>query len=132
MKEMYVRIAVLSVFVTALTVQSGIGQGLLGKRYVGFEIGQMIPGDDLLNDVDDSVLELGGGINIPVNPNLDTIVSLSYAKLEGDIDGIDVEATAKGVLGGINYHFTPDQKANPFVGVRVGFVSTETEASGRP
>ena len=129
MREKIIRIAVLAVLVLGVGVQSGFAQGLLGKRYIGFGIGQMTPGDDDIKDIDDSILQLGGGINIPVNPNVDAVVSLFYAKLEGDVEGIDVEATAKGVLGGVNYHFTPDQKANPFVGIRVGFVSTEAEAS---
>jgi opacity protein-like surface antigen len=129
LREKFIRIAVLVVLVMGVAAQSTLAQGLLGKRYMGFEIGQTTPGDDDIKDVDDSILQLGGGINIPVNPNVDAIVNLSYAKLEGYIEGVDYEATAKGVLGGINYHFTPDQKVNPFVGILVGFVSTEAETS---
>jgi len=129
MRAKFISTAVVAVLIMGIAAQSAFAQGLLGKRYIGFEIGQMTPGDDDIKDVDDSILQLGGGINIPVNPNIDAVVSLSYAKLEGDVEGIDVEATAKGVLGGINYHFTPEQKANPFVGIRVGFVTSEAEAS---
>lgn len=129
MREKFIRITVLTLLVMGVAVQSGFAQGLLGKRYIGFEIGQMSPGDDDLKDIDDSILQLAGGINIPVNPNVDAVVSLSYAKLEGDVEGIDVEATAKAVRAGINYHFTPEQQANPYVRISVGFVSTDAEAS---
>lgn len=110
-------------------VGSSYAQGLLGKRYITIQIGQTTPGDDEIEQIDDSIFQLGGGVNLPVNPNLDANISLSYEKIDGDYQGVDVESTAKGILGGINYHFTPKEKTNPFIGVRVGFVSIDSEAS---
>ncbi len=117
-------------FVTiGVLAQSAFAQGLLGKRYIGLEIGQMTPGDDFLKDLDDSVLLLAAGINIPVNLNVDAVVSLGYGKIEGEIDGVDVEGTTKTILGGIKYHFTPDKTINPFIGILVGVVSQEAKFS---
>lgn len=88
MREKYIRYAIITFVAMGLLVQPGFTQGLLGKRYIGLEISQMTPGDDYIKDIDDSILGLGAGINIPVNPNVDAVVSLSYEKIEGEIEGL--------------------------------------------
>lgn len=123
-------VAMIVVFLLFGIVQPINAQGLLGKRYTSFSIGIQKPGDDYVKQVDDSILQLGGQINLPVNSNVDANFTLSYEQLDGDDDqGLDFEGTSKSVVGGVVYHFTPDQKINPFVGVGVGFVSVDIEAT---
>lgn len=129
MKKTIIHITILAVLVLGVAVRPGSAQGLLGKRYIGFSISQMTPGDDFVKDIDDSILGLGGGINIPISTNIDAIFSLGYAKLEGGLMGVDVEATSIALLGGLNYHFTPDKKVDPFVGIGAGLSKVKTETS---
>lgn len=129
MKEKIIHITISAVLVLGIAVQSGSAQGLLGKRYIGFNISQTTPGDDDVKDIDDSILGLGVSINAPVNTNVDAVFSLGYSKLEGDFMGIDFEATSIGFLGGLNYHFMPDKKVDPFVGIAAGLVKTDAKAS---
>ena len=105
-------------------------QGLLGKRYVAVQVGQMNPGDDDVEDVDDSIFLLGGRFNTPVNPNVDAFFDLAYSKLEGDIGSIDVESTAKEIIVGMNYYFSPNEDVNPFLSAAAGIVWTEVEVDG--
>ena len=113
-----------------LCTYSARAQGLLGKRYAGFMIGQTNPGDNDVERIDDAILELGAEVNIPINPNADVNFSTSYAKLDGEVARIDVEATAIGLLGGINYHFSPERNINPYIGVDAGIVRRDVEVSG--
>ena len=138
MKQKIIYLTIPVVLILGIAAQSGFAQGLLGKRNIGFAIGRMRPGDK--DFFDDSIFELGGGINIPVHPNVDATFSLSYGKAEGDaglIDSegnylvIDLETTAKAFLVGMNYHFTLKEKVNPFVGIAAGLVKREVEASYR-
>lgn len=110
-------------------VQSVSAQGLLGKRYAGIQIAQANPGEEFVEEIDNSILQLCGGINLPVNTNTDAQIILSYAKLDGDYHDIDVDAAFKGAICGISYHFTPEQRANPFIGVRAGLVIIDAKAS---
>lgn len=104
-------------------------QGLLGKRYIGFEVGQMTPGDEWVKDVDDSILFFGGGFNIPLDSNVDFGISIGYSKLAGSWEGVDIESTAKSLTGSIAYQFKPEQQINPYITVMCGIVSSEAEFS---
>ncbi len=129
MKKTIIHITILAVMVLGIAVRPGFAQGLLGERYIGFAISQTKPGDDFVKDIDDSILGLGGGINVPISTNVDAIFSLGYAKLEGGLMGVDVEATSIALLGGLNFHFAPDKKVDPFVGIALGLVKTKAKAS---
>ena len=127
MKERIIHITITVVMVLGI---AGPAQGgLLGERYIGIQVSQTTPGNDDVKDIDDSILGLGGIINVPINTNVDAVFSLGYSKLEGELVGIDCEATSIGLLGGLNYHFTPDEKVDPFVGIAVGLVKTSAKAS---
>lgn len=129
MRQKLICIAVIIVLITGVVTQLTFAQGLLGERYIVLSIGQTNPGDEDIEEIDDSIFQLGGSINLPVNQNIDAVFSYSYAKLDGnfiDVSVVEVETTARVFVGGINYHFTPDKKTNPFVGIRIGFFSGKT------
>ena len=107
----------------------GSDGGCLGKHYLGFSIGNTILGDEDLENLDYSILSLGGNINIPVGPTTDFVISLSYSKSEAEFGSIDVTASSTSLIGGFNFHFGPEQNIDPFIGLRFGIVRSEAEAS---
>ena len=119
---------ILIVILMTMIAGSCYADGLLGREYIGFEVGVTKPGDDMVEEVDDSILGVGGAINLPLSSNLDFNFSIGYSKAEGDYLGVDVEITATTYLGRLLYHFTPEQSTNPFIVVGVGLVQSEVEA----
>ncbi len=106
------------------------GRGLLGERYVDALIGVTKPGDDAVEQYDDSIALFGGDLNWPVNPNLDLQVNVSYEKLDGsylswELVELEIETTA--VLVGANFRSRPGQKVDPFLIVRFGMVRASVE-----
>ena len=122
-------IAVLCVLFLAFVAQPALGEGRLGKRYIGFTIGQVVPGDEEIEEVDDSILQLSAGINLVASPNVDVPITFQFVKMEGEMLGVDVEATGTHAGIGINYHFSPGNTVNPYISVEVGYASMEAEAS---
>jgi opacity protein-like surface antigen len=129
MKARIIHITVTAVLVMGIAGQYGFARGLLGERYIGFEVGQTNPGDGDLSDIDNSIFGVGGGLNVPITPNVDAGFGVTYTKISGNDMGVDFEGTGKSYIGGINYHFKPNQKVNPFVGLHAGIVSMDAKAS---
>jgi predicted porin len=106
-------------------------QGLLGKHYIEFQIGQLNPGDDVEN-IDDSIFFLSGKYNNPFNSNVDTFVKFEYSRLEGEISSSDYkESTSIDAMAGINYQFRPKEEVNPFLNVSVGMEWTKVEINNQ-
>ena len=116
--------------VFATTSHEGFAQGLLGKRYVDVGAAVAVPGDTVIRDIDSTVIEVGGSLNIPVQENLDFTASFVHSKLEGTT----VENTAYALTGGANYHFQPGEEFNPFLGASIGahFSEVDGGAVGLP
>jgi len=106
--------------------------GILGKRLIGASIGQVEPGDDYLNDVDDSVVSYGVNLRLPVNANLDVIAGMSQSQLEGDdpFTGESIEADGTSLQIGVQYQFSPGEKINPNIAVGFGRVDVDVEVDG--
>ena len=130
MRKKIIRNALLIGLVTGVAAQSGLAEGLLGKRYAEFEIGLMRPGKSSVRDIDSSVLLLGAGVNVPVDPNIDAKFDVSYAELDGRAGGVKFKSQATALQAGLAYHFMPNEEVNPFVGVSAGFVYSEAKVSG--
>lgn len=129
MKKLFWSLLIIVIVFNFVFLSNVFAQGLLGKRYIGFEVGQVTPGDEWVKDVDDSILFFGGGFNIPLDSNVDFGISIGYSKLEGSWEGVDIESTAKSLIGGIAYQFKPKQQINPYITFTCGIVSTEVELS---
>ena len=104
-------------------------EGVLGKRYAGFSIGVTKPGDDLWEEIDDSIIGWNASVNMPLNPNVDLGLSIGRAKADGDLAGVDIKLTLIGISGRILYHFSPDQSIDPFLGAGIGFGNSKVEAT---
>jgi opacity protein-like surface antigen len=126
---------VLLVFVSVCASSSVQACGLLGERYASALVGFTRPGNDWLDNVDDSILHLGAGLNWPVRDDLDVVVSLSHQRLDGTayslMGGSDrLEATTTGVFAGVNLQLRPGESVNPFLIGRMGLVRSEGEREG--
>lgn len=99
--------------------------GVLGQRYISAGVGQVSPGDDLVKEVDDSLLSYGAGVRWPLATNLDLVISFGQTQLKGDMTGYDyryddyvtMKADGRGtsVAGQLQYQFLPGAKVNPFI-----------------
>jgi len=114
-------------------------QGLLGQRYFRAVVESTRLGNDRLRDVDDSVLGYGLTFNCPLTSNIDLGARVGHRSFDGEtrLPGVPGPAGVVNVEGaGTNFgallrgHFLPDQQADPFVIVGVGYVDYSTEASG--
>jgi len=128
MKKTVTHLIILMVLVIASAGSPGFARGLLGTRYFDFSVGQIKPGDSDIKDIDNSIPAYAAGLNIPVHPNIDVAFGLSHSRLAGTDMLIDYDGTSWGISGGINYIFLPDEKIIPYGGIRIGFVSMESEA----
>lgn len=107
-------------------------KGLLGKHYIEFQIGQLNPGDDDVENIDDSIFFLSGKYNNPFNPNVDTFIKFEYFRLEEEISSGDYkESTSIDAMAGINYQFRPKEEVNPFLNVSVGMEWTKVEINNQ-
>jgi len=108
-------------------------QEKVGERYAGIEATALKYGDDLLDEVYDSVYILGAVGNFPINPNLDLYSSLRFTSLDGELveggDRIKYDGDAWGLETELLYHFKPDQALNPFLSGKLAFIDGKAGAS---
>ncbi|HSV99899.1 MAG TPA: outer membrane beta-barrel protein [Sedimentisphaerales bacterium] len=100
------------------------GRGLLGERYVDVLFGRTMVNDPAIEPIDDTISILGADLNWPISERLDLHAEISREELNGS-DWFDVDIKATTVLGGVTYHFRPDQKTNPFILGRMGVTHSE-------
>ncbi len=107
------------------------GRGLLGERYVDVLIGVTKPGDDVLEELDNSIMLFGAELNWPLRRDVDLNVSASHEEIDGTLsDAFGVarlQAQFTSVLVGANFQFRPEEKVNPFLIGRFGLVHTQIE-----
>jgi opacity protein-like surface antigen len=128
MKARVIHITLPAILVMGIATQSVSAQGLLGKRFISFGISQINPGNENLSDFDNSIFGAGGGLNVPINPNMDAGFGFSYSRAAGTAMGIDYEGTNKAYIGDIHFHFKLCEKVKPFVGIHAGIITIEEEA----
>lgn len=119
--------------VASLMLTSSINvnaKGLVGQRSVGLFGGVVKPGDDIVEDIDDSIVSYGLTVNIPVLEKLDLGLSLSRAEIDGDLFGVDYEEEDTAVTGGVRYHFMPGKKINPYVFGAFIYAEADAEVGG--
>lgn len=114
--------------VIVLSARMADAGGLLGRRYIAVEIGQMRPGDDDLRDIDDSILHFHNVLNVPWNANLDLRASVSHTMLDGGYRVPGLESKATTLRSGVNYHFSPDRQMDPYITAGIGCVRSEVKA----
>jgi len=102
---------------------------MLGKRHMSLSFGCVRPGDSAVRKIDDTVLRGQLGMNIPLTRNLDATIAATHVELEGDDGAIHVKEEAQGYFAGVNCHFLPGQRIDPFVMLRLGRVFAETDRS---
>ncbi|TWI73220.1 outer membrane protein with beta-barrel domain [Desulfobotulus alkaliphilus] len=121
-------------FITILPAEAGI----FGKRYIGFSVGHTIVGDEELQNIDDPILSYGLGGRFPVSPNLDLMGSVTQSKISGDMYlynqwggyySVSMKTTGTIISGSFQYHFLPEEKVNPFIGLGLAWSKVETETS---
>jgi hypothetical protein len=127
MKVKVTHIIVTMALVMGIAARSGFAQGLLGERYISFSVGKTNPGDGTLSNFDNSIFRVGGGLNVPVTSNIDTGFGFSYSKISGNHLGMTLKGTGKSYSGYILYHFMPDRKFNPYVGISAGIVTLDAK-----
>lgn len=114
-----------------LLVSDGSAQGMAGKRYLAVSFGDMLPGNDDLNRVDDAVVQIRIVGNFPILQNLDLFALLGYGQAKGNIgtDFMESSSTTQRAEGGIVYQFFPGQAFNPFLRGTLGYVHLKSNNS---
>jgi opacity protein-like surface antigen len=136
MKKLFGLVVLVGAFAIANTVEAGI----LGKRYIGANIGQVTPGDEDVKRIDDSIITYGAGLRLPINTNLDVVASIGHSKLEGNMRRYDIhsgdviynentEVTGTFLSALVQYQFVPGAKVNPFVNAGVEWAKSELESA---
>lgn len=120
--------AICTVFLLSLDASA---QGLLGKRYLKVRISRTKPGADAIREIDDSLYKFGSVLNLPITKKIDLDIQIQHLTIKGDISGVDVDITQTAVDGGATLHLSPDERMNPYVRARAGFVGEEIEVSSQ-
>ena len=83
------KLLLLAVLLAAIVIMPPTHAGVLGKPYIGLELGSTKPGDDEISAFDDSIISYGLGGRFPLDAHLDLIASASQSKMSGDMYFID-------------------------------------------
>lgn len=127
-ETMPLRVALISVgFLMFCSVDSASGQGLLGRKYFEIRGGVVAPQDDVVQEIDDIGPLIGAAVNHPLTEHFDLNLGVEYSRLSGDFGNAEYTINAIGFAGGANYHFRPDERIDPFVGLSAGFVEFDSE-----
>lgn len=118
---------------TALLLMFGLlrsdaaAEGMLGKRYLALNLGQLVPGDDVVNKTDNGVMLIGARGNLPLTNNLDLFAAFGYSKMQGvpELEELILTVKTRELYAGAAYHFFPEQALDPFVEATIGWVRAE-------
>lgn len=120
-------ILIFSAIFSAFTINADAN--FLGKRYVAIGAGVLSPGDDIVNDIDDSIVTYSANLRYPLNSTYDLLASFGQAKIDGDMNvyipnylssiNTDVDGTSTSIRGGIQFHFRPNDQIDPYIGVGI-------------
>lgn len=136
MKKSIIFIAMLATIAGSISASAG----LLGKRSIGINIGNVRPGDDAVREFDNSILTYGANIRLPIDSHLDFIANIGQAKISGDLPIYDpyylrtymvkVDGTSTSLGGGLTYQFKPNEKVNPYLGLGIMWSKVKFESMG--
>ena len=116
--------AVILIGFSCLWFDPADAQGLLGKRYAGVEVGLANVTD---NDVQRSI---GGGVRVPLHKNIDVVLGGGYGIFERNLRLIDLDFTSSEVNLGSDIHFSPEGKADPYIGVSFFYFDSSVTPGG--
>ncbi len=120
---------ILSLGVFAVAALGGVhahARGLLGERYVNAGVAVTRPGNDEVEEIDDTIVGYGASFNLPVQRNMDVELFASHSELDGESDVVAVDAEQTDFGAGLVGHVSPGQKADPWVSVRLIYAESET------
>lgn len=110
----------------AMADEGAVTGGMLGKRHLSLTVGQLVPGDDIQRDKDDTILNLGANLNYPLHQNIDAFAAIAYTQMKGGLDAEDfTEIVTKSAMVGALYHFFPGKAFDPFAKASLGWIQTD-------